>query len=116
MRQSLPQAFKVAFEGILRFLTRERNGKIQLIAAVLAVIAGFIFRISVTEWMFIVSTIAIVLAAEMLNTAIEKTCDLISPGENGHVKFIKDVSAGGVLILSIASAIIGGIIFLPKIF
>lgn len=116
MQQSLPRSFKVAFGGIFHFLVSERNGRIQMAAAMLAVLAGFIFRITVTEWMFVIMSMAMVLGAEMLNTAIEKTCDLISESNDRKIKFIKDVSAGAVLILSITSAIIAAIVFLPKIF
>lgn len=116
MKQTLLTAFGVAFSGIGVFLKTDRNGRIHAGIAFLVVVAGFVFHISSSEWMFILISIAMVLAAEMMNYAIEKSCDLISKSHDLRIKIIKDVSAGAVLVTAIISIIIGCIIFLPKIF
>ena len=77
--------------------------------------AGFYFHISPAEWTITGASIAIVLSAEMLNTAIEKLCDLVQPEVHPQIKIIKDLAAAAVLWLSIGSAIAGLVIFLPKI-
>ena len=56
-----------------------------------------------------------VLSAELFNTAIELICDFMEPNINPKIKLIKDLSAAGVLIVAIGSALIGGVIFFPKI-
>lgn len=108
-------SFKYALQGILYFFTRDKNGKIELCFAVLAIALGFVCNISQLEWCAIIFCIGIVLAFEMLNAAIEKIADFIEPLYNEKIKIIKDVAAGAVLIPAVASLVIGIIIFLPKL-
>lgn len=56
-----------------------------------------------------------VIAAELINTAIEELTDLLSPNYHKKAGYAKDASAGAVLILAIASAIVGSMIFVPKL-
>ena len=93
----------------------ELNFRVHVLAAVVVITMGFCFKISVTEWLFVIGCSAMVMAMEMLNTAVEKICNLVSSEFHSLIKFIKDVSAGAVLICAIASALTGAIIFLPKI-
>ena len=111
----LTQAFGFAFYGLFLFMKKERNGKIQLAIAVLAIACSVALQISGQQWISVLLCIAAVLSLEMLNSAIEKLCDFIHPGYHPTIKIIKDVAAGAVLWTSIISAVIGGIIFLPKI-
>lgn len=78
-------------------------------------ITGFILKISNTEWLFIIVCAMSVLALELLNTAIEHLCDAITTGIHPAIKIIKDVSAAAVLLAAAGSAVIGIIIFFPKI-
>ena len=57
-----------------------------------------------------------VIGGEMFNTAIETVVDMVMPYKNEKAKIAKDVAAGGVLVWAICSAIVGGIIFVPKVF
>lgn len=82
---------------------------------ILVIIAGIILKISKIEWIICIILFGIVISAEMFNTAIEQTVDIAMPEKNEKAKIAKDVSAGAVLIVAIASAIIGLIIFIPKI-
>jgi diacylglycerol kinase len=116
MPQTISYAFKVAFRGIGSFFRTERNGKIHLAISIFVVILSTLLKISATEWMFVLMSIAIVIVSEMLNTAVEKVCDLISKTDHPEIKMIKDISAGAVLFASIMSIFIGCIIFLPKLF
>ena len=70
---------------------------------------------SSTEWIAIVFAIGSVLAAEAVNSSIEALADLVSPEYNEAIKRTKDLAAGAVLILAISAAIVGLIIFIPKI-
>jgi len=78
--------------------------------------AGFYFDISNTEWIVQILTIALIMGTEGLNTAIEKMADYMQPEFDKKIGIIKDVSAGAVMLVSIAATIIGFIIYLPKIF
>lgn len=81
----------------------------------MAILLGIGLKISDTEWLLVVICISMVLAFEMLNTAIEHICNMVQPGFNNLIKIIKDVSAGAVLIIAVMAAICGAIIFIPKI-
>ncbi len=85
------------------------------LAAILAVLLGFLLRIAPWEWCFLAVVIGLVLSAEMANTAIEKLCDVTEPDQNETIRVVKDVSAGMVLICAIGALTVGIIIFLPKI-
>src|SRR4051794_36011908 len=114
-KHSVAQAFFHAFKGMQNFFFSERNGKIQLFIAGFTVAAAFLLNISSIEWIAILLCISLVLSLEMLNSAIEKICDLIHKDFHPIIKIIKDVSAAAVLWSSIISTAIGFIIFIPKI-
>lgn len=108
-------AMKNAIRGCSLAIKNERNIKIQIVAAIIATIMGFMFKISSVEWLVLVLTIFFVIVTECLNTAIEKTVDMITTKYSESAKNVKDISAGAVLFSAIASVIVGLIIFLPKI-
>ena len=108
-------SFKYAFKGIHTLFCSEPNAWIHLTAAILVIIAGFYFKISTMEWILLVLCIVLVFAAEAFNTSIEKLTDLASPDFHPKAKITKDTAAAAVLIISIGAAIIGIIIFLPRI-
>ncbi|MFZ0443321.1 MAG: diacylglycerol kinase family protein [Bacillus sp. (in: firmicutes)] len=109
-------SFKYAIAGIRHGITHERNFKIHTICALLVIIFGIIFDIDRVEWMFVLFAIGGMLSLELINTAIERTVDYISPQFHLFAKQAKDVAAGAVFIYACLSVIIGCIIFLPKIF
>ena len=108
-------SFKYAFAGIRNLFKTEPNAIIHLIAAILAVALGFYFSISKNEWCFVVLSIAMVFSAEAFNTAIEHLTNKVSPEYHELAKKTKDAAAAAVLLAAIGAAIIGLIIFLPKI-
>jgi len=109
------KGFAYAFNGLVIFFRHERNGRIQLLIAIVAVLLSWGFKISTAEWMVVLGCIATVLSFEMINSSIEKLCNLVHPTYHPAVKTIKDLSAGAVLFVSIFTAVIGLIIFIPKI-
>lgn len=109
------QSFGYAGRGIRQVISGEANMKIHLAVAVLVVMAGFFFQISAAEWIACVFCFGLVFTAEMINTAIESIVDLVSPARHELAGKAKDVAAGAVLISAIAAAIVGLIIFLPKV-
>lgn len=114
-KKRLTNSFKYAFEGILQAYVGEQNLKIHTVIAVLVIIFGFILKISYTEWLVCLVLIGLVLMAEFFNTSIEYLVDLASPEVHPLAKATKDTASAGVLMMAIISAIIGLIIFVPKL-
>ena len=104
-----------AFHGIQQFFKSERNGRIQAVIAILVILAGILFSISMIEWLIVILFIALVLSMEMLNSALEKLSDKVNPDFDPEIKVIKDMAAGAVLWTSILALISGMCIFIPKI-
>ena len=107
--------FKYAFNGIRLLICNEPNALLHCILCICAISAGFILKISATEWVAVVIVCGCVFTAEALNTAIERLADVVSPEYSEAIKKVKDLSAGAVLFMAIAAAITGVIIFLPKL-
>jgi len=108
-------SFKYAFAGILEVIQSQTNMKIHIGAAILTIIGGFFFSISTIEWCFVVIASLAVMSAEAFNTAIEHLTDLVSPDYHPLAGKAKDAAAGAVLIAAIGAAIIGLLVFLPKV-
>jgi diacylglycerol kinase (ATP) len=106
------KSFGFAFRGIVSLFLQEPNAKLHLLATVAVVIAGAWKDLSRSQWTAVVLAIALVWLAEALNTAVEMICDLVV-GSSFHptVKRIKDIAAAGVLIVSIAAAVVGVLVF-----
>lgn len=102
-----------ALQGWAVFFAKETHGQIQLIVAMLVVAAGFYFSIHTTEWMLLLLCIGLVLALEMVNTAVEKLADRLHPDHHPQIGLVKDVAAGAVLWASVISVLIGLMIFFP---
>jgi len=109
------RSFGYAINGIKYTLLTQHNFFIHITLTAIAITLGFFLDISKNEWVAIVIVIGMVLSAEVLNTAIEEVVDFISPQRNKKAGIIKDLAAGAVLLLAIASLLTGLIIFLPKI-
>ena len=109
------KAFGYAWEGIRTLFKGEAHAKIHLIAAILVIIAGFIFRLDKSEWCAVLLCIGIVFMAEGFNTALERVCDKVSPEKNPLIKDAKDIAAGAVLLFVLSAVAVGLIIFIPKI-
>lgn len=107
--------FIYALKGWKRAIKTERNLRFDCIMAILVIIMGIVFKISLTEWMICLILIGIVISAELMNTAIETVVDMYTREKNEMAARAKDIAAGAVLIIAVISAIIGCIIFIPKI-
>ena len=113
-KNPLNKSFGYAFEGIRTGIRKERNMKIHCTVAVLVVIAGLILGISVTEWCICLGLFGMVMALELVNTAVESVVDLVTSEYRPLAKIAKDTAAGAVLIAAIMAAIAGLIILVPK--
>ena len=104
-----------AFKGAYLLVTTEASLKVQFVIGLLVTAAGFYFEISKTEWMIQILTIALVMAIEGLNTALEELADFVHPDHHHKIGLVKDLAAGAVFIMACAAVIIGALIYLPKI-
>ncbi len=109
------KSFSYAFAGVRHFFKTQHNAWIHAVACALTLICGVVCQLNATEWCIIIFCNAIVFTAEMLNTAIEWLTDLVSPEYNELAGKVKDVAAAAVLFSAIGAAIVGVIIFFPKL-
>lgn len=106
--------FIYAFSGI-RYVWYEKNLRAHIGFALFVVVMGFVFRLNRSEWLWVCLSIALVLFSEIVNTCIELIVDSISTKRTPRFKKIKDMAAGGVLIVCVFALIVGFAIFVPKI-
>ncbi|HSX41238.1 MAG TPA: diacylglycerol kinase family protein [Candidatus Saccharimonadales bacterium] len=104
-----------AFQGLVHVVKSERNARFHLLATIIVLSASVILGISNTELAAIFFAIIIVFVAEVVNTAIEKTLDLLHPDENAQVRVIKDIAAAAVLVAAIGAVGIGVAVFYPYV-
>jgi lycopene cyclase domain-containing protein len=109
----LSRSFRDALAGF-RVAGMERNMTIHTAAATGVIIAAWLFRLPMVEWLFVVLAIAGVIAAELLNCAVERLAPRRDQQLSGEVRLLKDAAAAGVLVTSVAAAVIGVAIFLPR--
>ena len=109
-------SLEFALTGIFTAFKEEKNMRSHVLSAVAAIIAGLIFRISATEWLLLLLSIFLVIAFEIMNSAVENVVDLASDYHfSMRAKNAKDMAAGAVLVVSGFAVIAGLIIFLPKL-
>jgi diacylglycerol kinase (ATP) len=110
------RSFRYAFKGLKSLISHEHNSRIHLFAAVTAIIAGIILKISTLEWTVIIVVIGMVFMAELFNSSIEAMSDTVRPEFDEGIRKAKDYAAAAVLVAALISLIAGGIIFIPRIF
>ena len=115
VKHSLFKSFECSARGVARVALTQRSFRIQLLIFALVIIAGFIFHISNNEWLFVILVSGMVLSLEMINTALEYIIDLVTEEYKVHVKHIKDITAGAVLVSSLIAFVGGLIIFIPHL-
>lgn len=109
------KSFKYAFAGLRTLFTEEHNAWIHAIGAVLAIVLGFVWKISLNEWIALVIVMGLVFICELFNTSLEALADFVSPEKHPQIKKVKDLAAAAVFISALSAAITGIIIFIPKI-
>lgn len=114
--RELIASLEFAVTGLFTAFKEERNMKKHLVSAVLVVLAGLVFRVSTIEWLFLLLSISLVIAFEIVNSAIENVVDLASGYHFSMLaKNAKDMAAGAVLFVSGFALLVGLIIFIPKV-
>ncbi len=109
------KSFAFAISGLKICFYSETNFKIHVLLTIIAVLFGIGFNIPEAEWLAIIFCITLVIVLEMINTAIEKLCDVVHKDIHPGIKKVKDITAGAVLIAAVCSVIIAAVIFVPKI-
>jgi len=110
------KSFEYAWRGIVYTVTTQANFRRHIVVAMLALLAGWYFHLSLTEWCLVLLSIGTVWTTELINTSIEHLTDIVSPDYNELIGKVKDIAAGAVLFAAIAAGIVGLIVFLPHIF
>ena len=105
------KSFGFAIRGFVGAVCDEGHLRFHLVAAVYVLVFSLFYHFSAVQTAVLVILIALVIAAELFNTAIEKACDAITKEQNEHIKRAKDISAGAVLVLSVAAVIVAVIFF-----
>lgn len=108
--------FKYAFAGIRSCFVSELNFRMHSLFAFIALLLSYVLTISAIEWIAVCFCIAFVVTIEILNTAVEKLCDIVHKEMHPGIKKVKDMAAGAVLVAAIFSVITGAVIFLPKLY
>jgi len=112
---SLVHSFRCAGTGVAAAFSSQRSLRIQVVIGLLVIVCGLLLGLTLLEWALLALTISMVLAVEVLNTAIEAAVDLVCPSLTERVRFAKDVAAGATLIAALGSVAVGVIVFLPRI-
>jgi len=112
---NLTSSFKNAINGLFYVIKSERNMKIHVIAAFLAISAGVILDLSPEEFLLVCFAVCMVIVSEIFNTAIELIVDVIVDIYHPKAKIIKDIAAGGVLVSAIFAVVVGYVVFYDKL-
>ncbi len=113
---NLLASFGFALQGIAHALRTQRNFKVHLVVTALVIVAGVALGISVEQWAILVGMIALVLQAELVNTALEAVIDHVAPEFHAFAKVAKDCAAGAVFVCAFAAVIVGLLILGPRLF
>lgn len=114
--RKLIKSFTYAFEGIVHAFRREQNFQIHTLSSVMVILLGAFLEITKIDWIILFMLIGGMLCLELINTAIERVVDLVSPDFHPLAKAAKDTSAGAVFVFAITSIIVGLFIFCPYIY
>lgn len=113
--RTLIESFNYAIDGIIYSIKTQRNIRIHLLAAFLVMVACLFFNFSTIEFLLIFFTIALVIMAEMINTAIEATVDLVTEKYHPLAKVAKNVAAGAVLVSALNALVVGYLLFYRRL-
>lgn len=108
-------SIKYSLDGLFYSYKNEKSLWIHAGITAIAIIFGFLFKISLLEWSIIAIVLMVILAVELLNTAIEAAVDMVTVEFNPLAKIAKDCGSAATFVLSLVGSVIAGIIFIPKI-
>ena len=114
VRRLCQKGFVYAWRGIAAGAAG-RNFRVMLAAAVVVIVLGWFLNISLMEWGLVTLAMGTVLTLELLNTAGENLVDILSSDHDPRYGRVKDILAGAVLVAALAAAVVGALVFLPKL-
>lgn len=113
-QRDLVGPFKVAIRGLVYTFRTQRHMRFHIYVVLTVVLLGIFFGLRLRELMILIFTVSLVLVAEMFNSAIEATVDLVEPRYHPLAKFAKDIAAGAVLITTIVALVVGSLLILEE--
>ncbi|MCK0471564.1 diacylglycerol kinase family protein [Halalkalibacter sp. APA_J-10(15)] len=111
----LLKSFYYASQGLVYVLKHEQNMNIHFIVAIITLLSAYFLSVPLIHWLILLLVIAGMLALEIMNTAIERTVDLVTNEYHPLAKRAKDIAAAGVFIYCFFAVVIGILIFLPPL-
>ena len=108
-------SFKYSVEGLVYSYKNEQSMLIHFIVTVIAILLGFLFDITKTEWILIFLSLSVILVAELFNTAIEAICDMVTLEINPLAKIAKDCGSAATFVVSGVGFIVCAVIMLPYV-
>lgn len=115
MKRSIIDSFNYAVSGIILSIKTERNMLIHYIVAIVVLFSSLFFEFSRIEFLILLFATTLVIVLELINTAIEKTIDMITTEYHPLAKLAKDISAGAVLIAALNAMLVGYLLFFDKL-
>lgn len=109
------KSFGYSLEGLRYAFCHEQNIWIHLLATVVVLILGIYLKLNLIEWLLVIFAIGLVISAELLNTALEATVDLVTTNIHPLAKLAKDTASAAVLVLAFTALLVGLLIFGTKI-
>jgi diacylglycerol kinase (ATP) len=113
--QARVRSLVYAFRGLAHVVKTQHNMWLHLVVACGVIALGFGLRVGRADWLWLIAAIALVIFAELINSAIEFLCDVVSPDHNPAVEKAKDIGAAAVLVVAFASILIGLMVFWPHL-
>lgn len=113
--KSLFNVIGYSINGLKHFYRYERSAIIHLVAAILLICGSFSLNLTTVEWLFVIFILVTILSMELINTAIEAVCDLVSPDYNPLIKVAKDCASAATFVLSFALTCVFVVIYIPKL-
>jgi diacylglycerol kinase len=109
------RSFVIGSLGLAHALRTEQNMRLHCLIAVAVIAGGLVLRLAAWEWVAVLLSIGLVISAECVNTALERLADRVTREDDPLIKQAKDCGSAAVLVLAITAAIVGGIVFGPKL-
>ena len=105
-----------AINGVIWMLKSERNFQIEIFGLIINLFLIVFLKLNAFDAAIILMISFAVLSLEILNTCVEKICDIIQPEYDQRIKVIKDIAAGSVVLMAIASVFVGILIYWKYLF
>lgn len=115
VRRSLFHSFTHAFRGFATAFREEKNLKTHTLFGCFAVLCALLLSFSALEFALVIVVVSLVIASELLNSALERFSDIVKPRVSGYVENVKDIMAACVLVLSINAVLVGLLLYVPRI-